>query len=196
MSASDIFRHLGDLLSPKDGADVAFQVAGKTFRAHRCILGAQSPVFKAELLGAMKESTTSGDGIPIHGMLPQVFKALLDFIYTDSLPEMEVQEEVTMAQHLFEAADRYDTQRLKLICEDKLCRHLDVSNAATTLVLAEQHNCQGLKDACIEFLKSSDALEGVMATDGFEHLTRSCPALVKELMSKLTTQSRKRKLST
>ena len=68
VSASDIFRHLGDLLSPKDGADVTFQVAGKTFRAHRCILGAQSPVFKAELLGAMKERTTSGDGIPIHGM--------------------------------------------------------------------------------------------------------------------------------
>ena len=129
-------------------------------------------------------------------MLPQVFEALLDFIYTDSLPEMEVQEEATMTKHLFEAADRYDMQRLKLICEDKLCRHLDVSNAATTLVLAEQHNCQGLKVACIEFLKSPDVLEGVMATDGFEHLTRSCPALVKELMSKLTTQLRKRKLST
>ena len=89
-------------------------------------------------------------------MLPQVFKTLLHFVYTDSLPEaeMEEQEEAMMAQHLLEAADRYDMQRLKLICEDKLCRHLDVSNAATTLVLAEQHNCQGLKEACIEFLKS------------------------------------------
>lgn len=28
-------------------------------------------------------------------------------------------------------------QRLKLICEEKLYRHLDVSTAATTLVLAE-----------------------------------------------------------
>ncbi|KAG2537978.1 hypothetical protein PVAP13_9NG269373 [Panicum virgatum] len=120
VSASDIFRHLGDLLRSKDGADVAFQVAGETFRAHRFILGARSLVFNAELFGAMKESTTSGDGIPIHGMLPQVFKALLHFIYTDSLPEMEVQEEAMMAQHLLEAADRYDMLRLKLICEDKL----------------------------------------------------------------------------
>ena len=102
-------------------------------------------------------------------MLPQVFKALLGFIYTDSLPEMEVQEVVTMAQHLFEAADRYDMQRLKLICEDKLCRHLDVSNAATTLVLAEQHNCQGLKDACIEFLKSPESKNYSASRAGGEH---------------------------
>nr|CAB3499605.1 unnamed protein product [Digitaria exilis] len=120
VSTSDIFRQLGDLLSSKDGADVMFPVGGKTFWAHRCILGARSPVFKAEFFGAMRESVTTGDHIQIDDILPQVFEALLDFIYTDSLPEMEGQEEAVMAQHLLEAADRYDMQRLKLICEDKL----------------------------------------------------------------------------
>ncbi|OEL38397.1 BTB/POZ and MATH domain-containing protein 4 [Dichanthelium oligosanthes] len=71
VSTSDIFRHLGDLLRSKDGADVAFQIAGETFRAHRCILGARSPVFKAELLGAMRESTATGEFIQIDDMLPQ-----------------------------------------------------------------------------------------------------------------------------
>ena len=98
-----------------------------------------------------------------------------------------------MAQHLLEAADRYDMQRLKLICEDKLCNHLEVSTVATTLSLAEQHNCQGLKEACIEFLMSPDALEAVLATEGFEHITKSRPALVKELMSKLGTRLYKRR---
>jgi speckle-type POZ protein len=60
-------------------------------------------------------------------------------------------------------------------------------------VLAEQHNCQGLKEACIEFLKSPGTLEDVMATDGFEHLTKTCPALVKELMSKLANPGYKRR---
>ncbi|XP_066316306.1 BTB/POZ and MATH domain-containing protein 1-like [Miscanthus floridulus] len=146
----------------------------------------------------MKESTAIGDCIRIDDMLPQVFKALLHFIYTDSLPQMEEQEEVAMAQHLLEAADRYDMQRLKLICEEKLYRHLDVGTAATTLVLAEQHSCRGLKQACIEFLKSPDALEAVMETDGFEHLTKSCPVLMKELMSELYLfkQCKRRKLKT
>ncbi|CAN6293488.1 unnamed protein product [Urochloa humidicola] len=150
-------------------------------------------VFKAELLGAMREGTTTGDCIRIDDLLPEVFKFLLHFIYNDSVPEMEVQEEAVMAQHLLEAADRYDMQRLKLICEEKLCNYLEVGMVATTMVLAEQHNCQGLKDACIEFLKSPGTLEAVMATDGFDHLTKTCPALVKELMFKFATPLYKRR---
>ncbi|CAN6299353.1 unnamed protein product [Urochloa humidicola] len=184
---SDLGHHLRDLLVGKEGADVTFQVAGEAFSAHRILLAARSRVFKAELMGKMRESTATGDCIRIDDMLPQVFKVLLHFIYTDSLPLME-QEEVAMAQHLLEAADRYDMERLKRICEDKLCRHLGVSTAATTLVLAEQHHCRGLKEACIEFLVSRHVLEEVMATDGFEHLTKSCPALVKEIMSKLAAR--------
>ncbi|CAL4933545.1 unnamed protein product [Urochloa decumbens] len=186
---SDLGQHLHDLLVGKEGADVTFQVAGEAFSAHRILLAARSRVFKAQLLGKMRESTATWDCICIDDMLPQVFKTLLHFIYTDSLPQMEEQqEEALMAQHLLEAADRYDMHRLKRICEDKLCRHLDVSTAATTLVLAEQHHCHGLKEACIEFLVSRHVLEKVMATDGFEHLTKSCPALVKEIMSKLAAR--------
>ncbi|CAN6305122.1 unnamed protein product [Urochloa humidicola] len=191
---SDMHKHFGDFLAAKDGFDVTFQVAGKTFRAHRHILAARSPVFKAELLGAMREGTATGDCIRIDDLLPEVFKVLLHFIYNDSLPEMEVQEEALMAQHLLEVADMYDMQRLKLICEEKLCSHLEVSMAAMTLVLAEQHNCQGLKEACIEFLKSPDVLEAFMETGGFEHLTKSCPAIVKELiMPKVATPLQKRR---
>ncbi|CAL4941935.1 unnamed protein product [Urochloa decumbens] len=191
--ASDMHQQFGDLLTSNVGADVTFQVSGETFRAHRCILAARSPVFKAELFGAMREGTAAGDHcIRIDGTLGQVFKNLLHFVYTDSLPEtpeMEVpQEGAAMAQHLLEAADRYDLQRLKLLCERKLCGYMDVSTVATTLVLAEQHHCGGLKDACIEFLKSPHVLEAVVATDGFEHLTTSCPALLKELMCKLVAR--------
>ncbi|KAK3157592.1 hypothetical protein QOZ80_2AG0124790 [Eleusine coracana subsp. coracana] len=65
---------------------------------------ARSPVFKAELYGAMKESATTNI-IPIDDMEAQVFSALLTFIYTDELPEMKEQEESAMAQHLLVAAD-------------------------------------------------------------------------------------------
>ena len=57
----------------------------EAFSAHKCILGAQSPVFKVELIGAMKESTITGVCIRTGDMLPQVFNALLHFSYKNFL---------------------------------------------------------------------------------------------------------------
>lgn len=93
---SDLDRHLGDLLASGKGADVVFEVAGETFAAHRWLLASRSPVFGAELFGSMKESGTgtgTADAIPIHDMEAQVFRALLQFAYTDSLPETETKGE-------------------------------------------------------------------------------------------------------
>ncbi|GJN03221.1 hypothetical protein PR202_ga20640 [Eleusine coracana subsp. coracana] len=65
---------------------------GETFAAHRCVLVARSPVFRAQLFGHMKESKQCmGEDdvrvpIPIDDMDAEVFGALLTFIYTDSLP--------------------------------------------------------------------------------------------------------------
>lgn len=180
---SDMHRHYGDLLLSKEGADVKFRVGRKTFSAHRLVLSARSPVFKAELFGPMKESTTT-NAIRIEDMEPEVFDALLTFIYTDTLPAMKEGEECAMAQHLLVAADRYNLERLKLICEDKLCKYIDTGSAATILALAEKHSCHGLKDACFAFLSSAKTLDAVMETDGFDYLAASCPSVLKQLLSK------------
>ncbi|KAL6641085.1 hypothetical protein ACP70R_019266 [Stipagrostis hirtigluma subsp. patula] len=178
---SDLHRHLGNLLRTKLGADVVFDVGGVTFAAHRWMLAARSPVFSAALFGTMKESDTGGV-VHIRDMEPQVFKALLYFIYTDLFPEMTEGEEDTMAQHLLVAADRYNLERLKLICE-KLCNCIDVGRVANILTLAEQHHCRGLKKACFDFLSTPANLRAVVATDGFDHLNTSCPSITKELLA-------------
>ncbi|CAL4925040.1 unnamed protein product [Urochloa decumbens] len=186
VSPSDLSAHFGDLLLTENGADVVFEVGSQTFAAHRCVLAARSPVFKAELFGTMKESVTTGI-VRIDDMEAQVFKALLYFIYTDSLPkakkeEGEEEEDDVMSQHLLVAADKYNLERLKLICEDKLCKYIDVSTVATILALAEQHHCNGLKKACFDFLSSPTNLKAAVDTDGFKHLSRSCPAIMEDLI--------------
>ncbi|KAM3254068.1 hypothetical protein ACQJBY_047912 [Aegilops geniculata] len=140
----------------------------------------------------MKESSAAG--IHIHGMRPEIFRNLLQFVYTEELPPVseEEEDEAAMAQHLLEAADRYGMERLKLLCEDRLCKHINVSTVVTTLVLAEQHGCPGLKESCFWFLLSSSSttLEAVMATDDFDNiLSNSCPNLLKELMSRLASSA-------
>ncbi|CAM0876832.1 unnamed protein product [Alopecurus aequalis] len=187
--SSDLHRHLGDLLKNKDAADINFQVGGQRFSAHRCVLAARSSVFKAELLGVMKES--SGTPIEIHDMKADVFKSLLHFIYTDTIPPApeskkgaDARGNLVMTGHLLVAANRYDIGRLKLICEEKLCNHIDSDIVATTLALAEQHGFHGLKQACLKFLDCPSNLEAMIANDGFEHLKSSCPSVLKELVTR------------
>uniref|UniRef100_A0ACD5WGC7 Uncharacterized protein n=1 Tax=Avena sativa TaxID=4498 RepID=A0ACD5WGC7_AVESA len=186
VSPPDLHQHLGDLLRTEKGADVVFEVAGETFAAHRCLLAARSPVFSAMLFGGMKEGNT----VHIHDMEAQVFKALLCFAYTDSLAgtaeEEEEKEDEVMFQHLLVAADRYNMERLKSVCEDKLCNHIDVCNVGTILALAEQHHCDGLSKACLSFLGSPANLRAFMDSDGFDHLSRSCPPVIKKLIAILS----------
>jgi speckle-type POZ protein len=195
---SDLHQQLGNLLKSMDGADVTFIVGGERFSAHRSVLAARSSVFKAELFGDMKEN--SCDPIEISDMEADVFKSLLHFVYTDSLPELThegthdggaTRGDVVTASHLLVAADLYNIERLKLICEEKLCNHIDSNMVATTLALAEQHSCNGLKEACFEFLALPSNLEAMVASDGFEHLKSSCPTVLKELIARILPPEQK-----
>ncbi|CAN6354620.1 unnamed protein product [Urochloa humidicola] len=158
---SDLSKHLGVLLDQKDLADVAFDVRGEVFHAHKAVLAVRSPVFMAELYlyGGMKEDGM--ESIVIDDMQPVVFGALLRFVYTDVLMvpgDMEGDEYREMVWHLLEAADRYGMERLKMICESILCRSLDGNTVEMTLALADQHYCKALKDVCVQFM--SLGLEG------------------------------------
>ena len=110
---------------------------------------------------------------------------MLHFIYTDALPEIDNSESMEMAQHLLVAEDRYNLERLKLMCEETLCNYINQSTTATMLVLAEQHGCEGLNAACFSFLASLDNLKAVMASDGFSHLRSSFPSILEELVTNL-----------
>ena len=197
--SSNIRQHLKELLRTEVGTDVTFMVDGEKFVAHWCILATRSAVFMAELFGSMKEGTT-GDIIQIQDMNASVFRALLHFIYTDSLPEMDIpssmevegeaeegKAEAVWLQHLLVAADRYDLQRLKTMCEAHLAKHIDLSSVATVVALAVQHQCSELKEACLEFLnvQSTAALQGLVKTSNWEHMSTTCPSVPNELIAKL-----------
>ena len=112
-----------------------------------------------------------------------MFKALLYFAYTDKILETKEEDEDTVFQHLLVAADRYNMERLKLVCEEKLCEYIDVGIVATILALADQHHCVGLKKACFDFLSSPANWRAVVATDSFQHVYVSCPFVVMKLIA-------------
>ncbi|KAJ3696619.1 hypothetical protein LUZ61_000324 [Rhynchospora tenuis] len=170
------------LLENEEGSDVIFSLNEETFVAHKTVLAARSPVFRAQFFGPMKES--KADLIKIEEMRPAVFKTMLHFIYTDMLPPGE-DVSLEMAQHLLIAADRYGLDRLKAICAELLFKGVDAKTAATTLALAMRHSCGPLKDFCIDFVASREILDTVMASDGFVQLVSSFPWVVKDIIDKV-----------
>lgn len=82
---------------------------------------------------------------------------MLHFIYRDSLPDTHEltgsssSASTLMAQHLLAAADRYGLDRLRLLCESKLCEDVSTDTVATTLALAEQHHASQLKAVCLKY---------------------------------------------
>ncbi|CAH8271569.1 unnamed protein product [Arabidopsis lyrata] len=184
---SNLGQQLGNLLESGKGCDVIFQLDGETFNAHKLVLATRSPVFKAQLFGPLGDRNTKC--ITIEDMEAPIFKVLLHFIYWDELPDMQelmgtdsTLASTLVAQHLLAAADRYALERLKAICESKLCEGVAVNTVATTLALAEQHHCFQLKAVCLKFVALPENLKDVMQTDGFDYLKESCPSLLTELL--------------
>ncbi|CAN6288147.1 unnamed protein product [Urochloa humidicola] len=181
---SDIHYHLYNILQSQEGTDVTFQVGHDRFAAHRCVFAARSAVFKAQLFGPMKEGTTDTI-VHIDDMEAKVFRLLLGYIHCDSVPEVD---EELMWQHLLVAADKYDLPRLRLICEYKLCTCINADTVGTILELAEQHYCQGLKEACLDFLDSPANLRQVTLAGGLDNLTSSSSSvLTADLIAKLAS---------
>lgn len=188
--ASDIGDHLGRLLDRADGSDVSFSVAGETFRAHRAILAARSPVFRAELFGSMAEAAMPC--ITLRDIEPSTFGVLLRFMYTDGLPtdeELGSSSESSGTTELFQrvlaAADRYDLGRLKLLCAQKLWESVSVETVATTLGYAEMHNCPELKKRYLDFFMADKNFKKVVVTDGYFWLIRRFPSIIYDIRARV-----------
>ncbi|XP_078158203.1 BTB/POZ and MATH domain-containing protein 2-like [Carex rostrata] len=189
LKSFSLHSQIGKLLESTAKADVSFQVQNRSFMCHRLILAARSPVLNAELFGNMAEATQKHTKIKVY-MSPDVFEALIHFIYTDSNPNCDSEKSsAKMAQDLFVAADRYSIEGLKSLCEDKLCGHISLDSVLTTLALAQQNNSPRLKNACMEFLQEPETVASLILRDEYEDFVRNFPSIVAEIRGKVNTVS-------
>lgn len=172
--------HFGELLERKDGADVTFQVEGEIFNAHRLVLAARSVVFKAELFGPVAEIQTKSMMIRIENMARVVFKAMLHFIYTDSLPDIydENISLVVLLEDLIAAADRYALDGLKERCEERLIRDISLNTFTSILTCAEEHDCNQLRDFCLDFASEPKNLVRLTLKEEYIQLMQTYPSLL------------------
>lgn len=172
----NLSQDLGALLDRGSFTDVTLDVEGQEFLAHRAILAARSPVFAAMFEHAMEERKNGR--VEIKDLTQDVFSEILKFMYTGNSPNVD-----RMANALLSAADKYQLERLKLMCEDALCQNLTVENAADTLILADLHCAEHLKTMCIKFINSH--VSEVMDTPGWSILVDNHSHLIAEAFKAL-----------
>ncbi|KAJ3686360.1 hypothetical protein LUZ61_015524 [Rhynchospora tenuis] len=170
-------QQLGKLLEDRETTDMSLGVNGEIFYAHRSILGARSPVLKAQLKSKLLL-------IRIEDMETEVFKYLLQYIYTDTIDGNPEVPSASLAQQLLVAADRYGIEGLRIKCEEKLSKDVSLDSVLTCFALAEKHNCSKLREACFKFATKPANLGNLIFTEEYLQFMQNHPALVAELPSR------------
>jgi hypothetical protein len=107
---------MSSLLTKKILTDVQFQVGGEIIPAHRSVIAARSPVL-ADLLSRKFDEHHEEDEetelvVAIPSVQPDIFRALLRFIYTRSIETIIPQK----AQQLGAAAEEFQVKTLASLC--------------------------------------------------------------------------------
>ena len=125
---------MGKLFNDKELSDVEVECGGEVFNCHQLILSTRSDVFRAMFQADMKENRTRI--VTIKDVNPDVVKEMLHFIYTGTTNENVLKEKWG---ELLAAAEKYQLNCLKEICEDYLCSTLESRNSIASLVLGDMH---------------------------------------------------------
>lgn len=151
----------------------------RQFEAHKAILAARSPVFAAMFEHCMEESRANR--VEITDMEPDTLAEVLRYMYTGQVVGLD-----KLAHELLAAADKYQLERLKSMCEESLVESLSVENSCGILGLADMHNAEQLKSHALDFimLHAHDVCE----TEGYEELVHHRPRLLNECFRSLASQ--------
>ncbi|KAI6185228.1 hypothetical protein M3Y99_01946800 [Aphelenchoides fujianensis] len=149
----------------------------RVFHVHRVILSARSRYFSALLAPHTKESEEGKLELP--DVDYETFNELLLFLYTGQAPAINKQK-VTMAAEILGLADRFQMSMLKEMAAKILRQTMKNENVCKTLVIADMHSANELKDAALEFVWQN--LLALIKTPEWERILTKHPRLVSEVL--------------
>ncbi|XP_018319693.1 kelch-like ECH-associated protein 1 isoform X2 [Agrilus planipennis] len=126
--------------------DVTLEVGQELYHAHKVVLAAGSPYFKAMFTGGLKECEMKR--IKLQGVSATAMALLINFMYTGRIRV----NENTVCQ-LLPAATMFQVKNVIHACCDFLERQLDPSNAIGIASFAEQHGCSDLCSKANQYIE-------------------------------------------
>ncbi|CAE1312990.1 KLHL19 [Acanthosepion pharaonis] len=125
--------------------DVTFKVGEESFQAHKIVLAAASPYFRAMFTGGMKEEEMTE--IRLHCISPCTLGILINFAYTS---EIQINE-MNVCQ-LLPAATMFQITHVVEACSVFLEHQLDPSNCIGIADFASEHGCMDLYNKARDYI--------------------------------------------
>lgn len=160
---SELMHAMNDFRESEVLCDVTICVEGQTFHAHRTILAASSPYFKALFSNNMKENSESKP-IVLTDIDAGNMDCLLKYIYTG---EIELTQE--NIRPIISAANYLLIQSLKDRCTKFLQKMLTPTNCLSIENTAERFDCEWLKTTTTNYIREN--FIAIAATDEFKDLS-------------------------
>ena len=167
------------LFTDEESSDVEISCGGQVFHCHKLILSTRSPVFKLMFQNNMKEKETKK--VDIEGIIPEVLKEMLKFIYSGTLSSNDDQISPT---DLLKAANQYQLDLLKKVCEKKLCNTVTIENCLEYLGLADLYQTPELKTVALQFIARNMTI--IVKTEEYKDFLKNNVELALEVTEAMT----------
>lgn len=170
------------LMETGEFSDVLVIVGHTDFHVHRNILAARSRVFSAMF---QHEMTERNNGIArITDIDAEVMQEVLRFVYTGKVNNLRI-----LASELLDAADKYELNGLKAVCEEVIANYLNVENIGAILTILDTRDCDTKKLRKAPFLFLLKRAGFLINRDNFHKIMRSLSStLMVDIISLLLTK--------
>ena len=166
---------LGNIFGDKTFSDVKIKCKRKAFFCHRAILSARSPYFMAMFQADTLENKTRK--VYIRDFKAKVVSEMLHYIYKGTVSSEGVFMEIEMAKELLVAADKYQLDLLKQLCEVQLQSSLNASNCIELLIFGDTHQAKTLKEGALQ----SIVMNEIIGTETYKDFHKQHPELSLEV---------------
>lgn len=156
---SDDHKIFDEMRKRKQFTDIEIEVGGERLAAHRVILCAKSPFFKAMFTNSFADSTESRISLPKENA--KTFGLFLDFLYQGYLTFEKIDEPEIFA--LLPMADKYQMPDLVKVCQKAICQRMTKSNLLEIYLFGKSLNCDALKILCNNFIDNHHGLRDAKA---------------------------------
>lgn len=158
--------------------DVKLVVGDKTLLAHKVVMCARSPVFRAMFENDTEEKNTNV--IKIDDFDDETVGRMLKFLHSDDVNEYLPAEDCC---DLYSCADKYQISPLKQWCTRYLLRSLNLGSVCDTLILADKHKDFFLMSFVLNYI-TNNAMEVFHYSEWERHLDKN-PILFGNTMMKV-----------